>query len=99
MPPDTNFLENGYPFDARACCGYFLAMGNASPIAGVDYPRTFDEMDEWFRTDAQCRDYIRRLCWPNGFDCERSGIGSFYGTSWLLTHYLNFSESAKTSRS
>ena len=29
---------------------------------------------------------LEKLLDPN----ERSGIGSFYGTSWLLTHYLNF---------
>ena len=58
----------------------FFAMENASPIPGVDYPRTFDEMDEWFRTDAQCRDYIQRLCWPNGFVCERCGVA---GEPWV----------------
>jgi len=42
-------------------------MENAKPIPGVDYPRTFDEMEDWFLTEVQCRDYIRRLCWPNGF--------------------------------
>ena len=26
-------------------------MENASPTPGVDYPRTFDEMDNWFRTN------------------------------------------------
>lgn len=46
-------------------------MENTSPIPGVDYPRTFGEMDDWFRTETQCRDYIRRLCWPDGFVCER----------------------------
>lgn len=55
-------------------------MENASPIPGVDYPRTFDEMDDWFRTEAQCRDYIRRLCWPNGFVCERCGAA---GEPWV----------------
>lgn len=48
--------------------------------AGVDYPRTFDEMDDWFRTEAQCRDYIRRLCWPNGFVCKRCGVA---GEPWV----------------
>ena len=34
---------------------------------GVDYPRTFDEMDEWFRTEAGCRAHIQRLRWPDEF--------------------------------
>jgi transposase-like protein len=37
-------------------------------------------MDDWFRTEAQCRDYIRGLCWPNGFVCERCGVA---GEPWV----------------
>lgn len=48
-------------------------MEGARPIAGVDYPRTFQEMDVWFRTESGCRDYIRRLRWPDGFVCRRCG--------------------------
>ncbi len=55
-------------------------MGNAGPSPGVDYPRTFDEMDNWFRTEVGCRDYIRRLRWPNGFVCERCAI---VGEPWV----------------
>ena len=55
-------------------------MEKVSQTPGVDYPRTFDEMDDWFRTEAQCRDYIRGLCWPNGFVCERCGVA---GEPWV----------------
>ena len=48
-------------------------MENARPIPGVDYPRTFQEMDDWFRTEGGCRDYVRRLRWPDGFVCRRCG--------------------------
>lgn len=48
-------------------------MENARPILGVDYPRTFQEMDDWFRTEGSCRDYVRRLRWPDGFVCRRCG--------------------------
>ena len=48
-------------------------MQNARPIPGVDYPRTFQEMDDWFRTEGGCRDYVRRLRWPDGFVCRRCG--------------------------
>lgn len=55
-------------------------MENAKPTPGVDYPREFEEMDEWFRTEAGCRDYIRGLRWPDGFVCERCGV---VGESWV----------------
>ena len=49
-------------------------MENAQhPVPTVDYPRTFQEMDDWFRDDAACRKYIRRLRWPNGFVCRCCG--------------------------
>src|ERR1019366_5063773 len=44
-------------------------MENVKPASGADYPRTFEEMDEWFRTETGCRDYIRRVRWPDGFVC------------------------------
>jgi transposase-like protein len=40
-----------------------------NPIAGVDYPRTLLEFDEWFPTDEKCLEYIRNLRWPQGFIC------------------------------
>jgi len=39
------------------------------PIAGVDYPRTLREFDEWFTTEEKCLEYIRKLRWPQGFIC------------------------------
>jgi hypothetical protein len=27
----------------------------------------------WFGSEAGCRDYIRRLRWPDGFICRRCG--------------------------
>lgn len=50
-------------------------------MAGVDYPETFQEMDERFCSDAACRDYIRRLRWPNGFVCPHCGVG---GEPWAM---------------
>jgi hypothetical protein len=43
------------------------------PLPEVDYPRTFQEMDNWFRSEAGCRDYVRWLRWPKGFVCRRWG--------------------------
>ena len=52
-----------------------------------DYPRTFQEVDEWFRNDAACREYIRRLRWPGGFVCPHCGwIGEPWVTSRRLLH-------------
>ena len=48
-------------------------MGNGSPGPGVDYPREFEEMDDGFRTEAGCRDAIRRLRWPDAFICGCCG--------------------------
>ena len=38
-----------------------------------DYPRNLWELEERFRTEAACRDYLARLRWPNGFGCARCG--------------------------
>jgi transposase-like protein len=43
------------------------------PVAGVDYPQTFQALDVWFRDDQACRRYIHRLRWPNGFVCPHCG--------------------------
>ena len=47
---------------------------DSHPVAGVDYPRTFEEMEQWFRDEAACRTYIRRPRWPGGFVCRHCGI-------------------------
>lgn len=56
------------------------AVGSSAP--GRDYPRTFQEMDVWFRGDAACREYIRRLRWPNGFICPECDVA---GDPWLMS--------------
>ncbi|MBK1725370.1 IS1595 family transposase, partial [Thiocystis violacea] len=43
------------------------------PHAGVDYPRTAGEFQSWFRTDADCLDYLEWLRWPGGFVCPACG--------------------------
>ena len=44
-------------------------MDDLRPIGGVDYPRTLQEFDAWFPSDAECIAYVRRLRWPDGFRC------------------------------
>jgi hypothetical protein len=61
-------------------------MEDASDLVpGVDYPRTFQEVDEWFRSDAACREYIHRLRWPKGFICPRCG---WTGEPWMTSRGL-----------
>ena len=55
------------------------------PVAGVDYPRTFQEMDDWFRDEAACRDYVRRLRWPAGFVCPHCGAAD---VAWIMSDDL-----------
>lgn len=55
------------------------------PVAGIDYPRTFQEMDQWFRDDEACREYIRRLRWPAGFICPHCSVS---GEPWIMSDKL-----------
>ena len=45
----------------------------AYPRAGKDYPRSQGEFQAWFRTDADCLDYLSWLRWPAGFVCPTCG--------------------------
>jgi transposase-like protein len=44
-----------------------------APAAGVHYPRSAGEFQAWFRTDADCLDYLEWLRWPAGFVCPSCG--------------------------
>ena len=50
------------------------------PRAGVHYPRSTGEFQAWFRTDADCLDYLEWLRWPAGFVCPDCG----YAGGWRL---------------
>ncbi len=43
------------------------------PLAGTHYPRAVGEFQAWFRTDADCLDYLEWLRWPAGFICPACG--------------------------
>ena len=43
------------------------------PVASIDYPKTFQEFDEWFSNNDACIDYIAKLRWPRGFLCPKCG--------------------------
>jgi len=40
---------------------------------GRDYPRSVGEFQSWFRSDADCLDYLEWLRWPDGFVCPKCG--------------------------
>lgn len=41
------------------------------PIAGIDYPRTFEEFDKWFADEELCRNYLYRIRWSQGYRCHQ----------------------------
>ena len=43
------------------------------PRAGTHYPGSVGAFKAWFRTDADCSDYLEWLRWPNGFECPGCG--------------------------
>lgn len=47
------------------------APGN--PVAGRDYPRTWEEFLAFFPDEPACVSYLERLSWPDGFLCSRCG--------------------------
>lgn len=51
------------------------------PRPGRHYPRSVGEFQSWFRTDADCSDYLEWLRWPAGFVCPVCG----HNTGWRLS--------------
>ena len=45
----------------------------ASPVAGKDYPKTYQEFLDWFSDEDACRRYIFSCRWPQGFECGCCG--------------------------
>jgi len=44
-----------------------------NPVAGEDYPRTYQEFLNWFADETACRRYLEKCRWPQGFECARCG--------------------------
>jgi transposase-like protein/Zn ribbon nucleic-acid-binding protein len=49
-----------------------------------EYPMTFDEFIKNFSTEEQCRDYLFKLRWPDGFVCPACGVTKY----WLVNNKL-----------
>jgi transposase-like protein len=45
----------------------------ALPVAGKDYPQTYQQFLEWFADDDACREFLLRCRWKEGFACPRCG--------------------------
>ena len=43
------------------------------PIAGIDYPRDFQEFDRRFQDESACRRYVFTLRRPDGYQCRHCG--------------------------
>jgi len=50
------------------------------PVAGVDYPQTYQQLQRWFPDDAACLEYLARLRWSAGFVCPACAGGESWRT-------------------
>ena len=49
-----------------------------------DYPRTVSEFEKQFSTEEQCREYLGRLRWPDGFKCPKCGTSGGWQVNRLM---------------
>ena len=60
------------------------------PVAGRDYPRTWDQFLDWFPDDESCRRYLEGIRWKQGFECPACGVAdvAFQGSRgrWICRH-------------
>ena len=61
-------------------------MSSSMPRAGVDYPRTFQELLSWFPDEPACLTYLERVRWRDGFICPR--CGTVGGVWWAVRRGL-----------
>ncbi len=40
-----------------------VVVARSHPVAGIDYPRTLQEFNEWFPSEKACQAYLRQLRW------------------------------------
>jgi transposase-like protein len=50
-----------------------IQRASGNPVAGVDYPRDWEEFLAFFPDEDACLAYLERLSWPDGFVCARCG--------------------------
>jgi transposase-like protein len=59
---------------------------SSDPQSGVDYPRTFHDLLEWFPDEQACLSYLERVRWGDGFVCP--GCGTVGGDWWSVRRGL-----------
>jgi transposase-like protein len=57
-----------------------VARVEVTPVAGVDYPATFQQLRTWFADEEGCAAYLARLRWPDGFVCPACAGREFWMT-------------------
>ncbi len=50
-----------------------MSRASSSLTSGRDYPRTWDQLLDWFPNEASCLSYLEQLRWPDGFLCPGCG--------------------------
>lgn len=56
------------------------------PSAGIDYPRTRQDFDDWFGSEEACRRYLVALRWRDGFECPACGARKGWSTARGYMH-------------
>ena len=46
---------------------------NTTPKGGKDYPASWSQFLDWFHTEDDCRNFLEKLKWPDGFICQQCG--------------------------
>jgi len=54
-----------------------------------DYPETYEEFLEWFKTEDDCIEYIKKIRWSNGFICPKCTSSNAWKTAGGLMHCSN----------
>jgi len=54
-----------------------------------DYPETYEEFLEWFKTEDDCIEYIKKVRWSNGFICPKCTSSKVWKTKGGLMHCSN----------
>jgi transposase-like protein len=65
-----------------------------------DYPKTILEFRDWFHSEEACRNYLKKLRWPEGFVCPRCGGKRHWkmskGLFWCRQCHYQVSATAQT---
>jgi len=56
-------------------------VATKGPDAGIDYPRTHQQLTTWFADEDACMEYLAKLRWPHGFTCPACGGDKAWRTS------------------